>query len=250
MNGASRRASSRSTGSCTDPTSSASSSSPSGTGENAPMPPVFGPCVAVERALEVSCGREAERGHAVADREHRQLVALEQLFDHEVVADAGHGAERGVELVLRAADEDTLACGEPVRLDDAGRPRDREPLGRRNAGGLHDLFREALRAFDLRRRGARPEHRDAAEPKCVGDAGHERHLGTDHDEVDRERAREREQALRVLRVHRVARPETGDPRVTGRGVQLGQPRALRELPGERMLAPARPHDQNLHVAGC
>jgi hypothetical protein len=30
-------------------------------------------------------------------------------------------------------------------------------------------------------------------------------------------------------------------------VQLGEPRALRELPGERMLAPARPHDQNLHA---
>ena len=107
-------------------------------------------------------------------------------------------------------------------------------------------FREALRAFDLRRRGAQTEHRDAAESKCVRDAGHERHLGTDHDEVDRERARKREQTLRVLRMHRVARPEPRDPRVAGRRVQLGQPRALRELPGQRMLAPARPHDQNLH----
>ena len=55
-----------------------------------------------------------------------------------------------------------------------------------------------------------------------------------------------EQPLGVLRAHRVALSEPGDPRVAGRGVQLGQPRALRELPGKRVLAPARPHDENLH----
>ena len=56
MNGASRRASSRSTGSCTEPTSSASSSSPSATGENAPMPPVFGPASPSKARLKSRAG--------------------------------------------------------------------------------------------------------------------------------------------------------------------------------------------------
>ena len=40
------------------------------------MPPVFGPCVAVEGALVILRGRQRQRVLAVAQREERGLLAL------------------------------------------------------------------------------------------------------------------------------------------------------------------------------
>jgi hypothetical protein len=83
-------------------------------------------------------------------------------------------------------DEHSLARGEPVGFDDAGRTRDRHRLRAGDAGRPHDLLRERLRALDARSRRARPEHGDAAEAERVGDSGHERHLGADDDEIRRQ----------------------------------------------------------------
>ena len=94
------------------------------------MPPVFGPVSLLADPLEVLRGREGNRPLAVADREQRDLLALEQLLDQEVAAQLGGRAQAGVELVLGAADEDALACREPVDLDHAGRSRDGESLRR------------------------------------------------------------------------------------------------------------------------
>ena len=46
----------------------------------------------------------------------------------------------------------------------------------------------------------------------------------------------------------MAAAEGGDPGIAGRGVELRERRALRELPGERVLACARPDQQHLHAA--
>ena len=45
------------------------------------MPPVFGPVVAVEDALVVLRRGQRERALAVAQREQRQLLAVEELLD-------------------------------------------------------------------------------------------------------------------------------------------------------------------------
>ena len=77
----------------------------------------------------------------------------------ELAAQGSRGAQAGVELLLGPADEDALARREPVGLDDARRPRRLEPGRGRDAGCLHDLLGEALRAFDSRgrpRSGRRP----------------------------------------------------------------------------------------------
>ena len=76
----------------------------------------------------------------------------------------------------------------------------------------------------------------------------ERRLGADHDEVGSERAGELEQAVAVLGADRMALPEPGDARVARGGVNLFDRRALRELPGKRVLTPAGADDEDSHAA--
>jgi len=111
---------------------------------------------------------------------------------------------------------------EPVRLDDARRAGDGEPLSRGNARCRQHLFCERLRAFDRRRRGARPEDRDARVAEQVGDTGHERRLRPDDDQVGVERVRQREQALAVLGANRMTLAERRDPRAPRGSVEVGQ----------------------------
>src|SRR5947208_3536542 len=128
----------------------------------------------------------------------------------------------------------------------SGRSSGQKTLRGRHAGGSHDLLGEELRAFDLSGGSARPEHGDASVAKLVGQACHEGRFRSDDDEVDFMLAAEREQSLAVLRPDRMAMANPGDPRVSRRSMQLFAVLALGQLPGERVLAPARPHDQNLH----
>ena len=204
--------------------------------------------VTVVRALEILRRRERDRVDAVAEGKHRYLGTVEQLFDHDAPAECGDRLQRVVELLLRVADEDALAGGEPVRLDDARRPRDREGLRGRDAGGAHHVLGERLRAFDPRRVAAGAEHREPVSPQRVADARDERGLGPDDDEVGSELPGKPEQALSVLRANRMTVPDLGDAGVAWRAMELGQARTLGELPRERMLAPARPHEEHLHAA--
>ena len=81
---------------------------------------------------------------------------------------------------------------------------------------------------------------------AFGDARDERSFRTDDDEVDVERAREREQALAVRGTNRVAAAERGDPRIARRRMELLERRCAAQLPRERVLAAARPDEEHLH----
>ncbi len=182
-NGEPRRASSRRTGRwIVSRISSVSESGTSGSGENEPIPPVFGPVSPSPIALVVARRREDDRGLAGRDREDGELGSLEQFLDVERLARRG---ERLVELVLCPADPDAFAGGEPVELDDARQLGAVERPRVRNAGSVHHVLGERLRALDLRGGGARTEHGDAAAAQFVGETRDERRLGTDDDEVDR-----------------------------------------------------------------
>ena len=121
MNGAPRRASSSSTGAWIRSTSSSTSVDvePRDRRERAHAAGVRAG-VAVADALVVAGRREREGAPPVAEREHRQLLALEQLLDDDAAPLERAAREAGVELRLRPADEHALAGGEPVGLDHAG----------------------------------------------------------------------------------------------------------------------------------
>jgi hypothetical protein len=204
------------------------------------------PRVAVADPLEVPGDRQRQGVATVADREGRDLAAFEELLDQEPPAVRRRGPQRCVQLRPRAADEDAFPGCEPVRLDDARQARHRHRLGRRHARGAHHLLGEALRALDARGGGARPEDEETRVPECVADAGHERRLRPDHDEIDGQAAGEREQSLSVLGPDGMAGAEPGDARIARCRVQAREGRALRELPGERVLATPRADHQNPH----
>jgi hypothetical protein len=101
--------------------------------------------------------------------------------------------------------------------------------------------------LDLRRFGAGTEDGYAAMSQLVGEADDERSLRADDDEVDAELRGEGHEGGRVVCSHRMAARELGNPRVSGRRMELAEPCAACERPSERMLATARPHDQHLHA---
>ncbi len=144
-----------------------------------------GPGVTVERSLEVLSRDERDGAAAVAQREQRDLGTFEELLDHDV-AHALQGAQRLVDILLRAADEDALPRREPVLLHDARRAGDGEPSGACHPGVGHDLLRERLRSFDPGRGRARAEDEEAEPTQRVREPQHQRHLGTDDDELDAE----------------------------------------------------------------
>ena len=61
------------------------------------------------------------------------------------------------------------------------------------------------------------------------------------------RAFDAQQPFRVVRADGMAAAEGGDARVAGGGVELLEVWCLGELPGERVLASARPDQEHLHT---
>ena len=78
--------------------------------------------------------------------------------------------------------------------------------------------------------------------------GYEGRFRPDDDKVDLVFAAEREQSLTVLGPDGMTMAQLGDSGISRRCVQLVAVLALGQLPGECMLAPARPHDQNFHAS--
>jgi hypothetical protein len=184
---------------------------------------------------------------AVADREQRQFLTLQQLLDQELLAERGRASQALVQLGLSSANEDAFSCSEPIDFHDAGGSGNRQSLGGGDPGGGHHLLGEGLGALDSCRRCTRPEDRDAGMAELVCHACDKRGFRPDDDEVDLVLAAEREQPLAVLGPHRVAVADLGDSRVPRRGVQLVAGLALGQHPRKHMLTAARPHHQNLHA---
>ena len=170
-------------------------------GECAPIPPVFGPLVTVERLLVVLGRCERQRLLPIGDHHERDFLAGEELLDEdarrrgsELLLVEDH-AEILVRLAGRADDDHAFPGGQAVDFEDGGiahllerglRLIDRA-AGRRVRGGdgvlPHELLREDLRPFQLRREPGRPEDLEAALLKLVDDSESERKLGADHGEV-------------------------------------------------------------------
>ena len=195
-----RRASSSSTGWWTAAQiSAARASSIAGTGEYEPIPPVFGPSVAVEDPLVVLGGGERDRALAVAQRQQRQLLALEILLDHDLL-----GVEAPLTSNTSSASRASasspamitpLPAAKPVRLDhdrisldgpQAGL-RIAEPPYKQPSARRRRAITSLQNALDPSSRAAAARRAEGADPRVgqgVDDARDERRLGSDHDEVN------------------------------------------------------------------
>ena len=211
------------------------------------MPPVFGPSSPSRRRLKSWAGASA-RASSPAQRAKSETSSPSSSSSTTTRPPraSAFGSAAATSSSVRQT-KTPFPGGEPVGLDDARGPGLLELRRRGDARCLHDLLREGLGAFDLGRRRARAEDGDAGVAEVVGEPGDERRLRPDDDEVDAELVAEPEQRLRVVRPERVAGAEAGDARVAGGGVQVAEPRALGDLPRERVLAPARADDEDVHA---
>ena len=96
-----------------------------------------------------------------------------------------------------------------------------------------------------------PKIAQAVRAEGVDDAGGERRLGPDDRERDRFLARERDEFGNRRRADVDERLLARRARVARRDVHARHARALRELPGERVLAAAAADDEDVHgpIAG-
>ena len=213
---------------------------------------MFGPVSPSPIRLKSRAGASGSARLAVAQREHRQLVAVEELLDdHGLVAEAAldqHRLERGAGLALVRGDHDALARGQAVGLDHGRIAGDRGHPGLDSRvttacaavgtpAASHDLLRVRLRA--LQARGGRERARSSATPAAaqrVGEPGDERRLRADHDSSTPAAAAARRAPSVARRATSSAPASRRMPGVAGRAQHL---RALRRAQRARARARAR-----------
>ena len=152
--------------------------------------------VVVEEALEVLGGGQGADGGAVAHAEHGGLGAVEVVLDDDATAAASQaGVAVGQGDGTLVGDDDALAGGQAVLLDDVGGPEAVQGGGQLGLGGAHgglgggdargghDLLGEGLRALQAGGLRAGAEAGDPGVAHGVGDTGDQGRLGADDDEV-------------------------------------------------------------------
>ena len=105
---------------------------------------------------------------------------------------------------------------------------------------------ESLRAFEPRRRPPRPEGFDAGGFEIVDDPRHQRPFGANHHEIDPLRLAKIGHRGMVGRIEPDQLGVPGDPGVPRGAIEPVDQRTIRELPGQRMLAPAGPEQKQVH----
>ncbi len=204
------------------------------------------PLVSLVGPLEVLRRNERDRIESVADREQRDLRALEQLLDDEPAAERRHRLQGVVELRLG-----------PAHVDAPSRPRDRRPSRHTAAGQLRAATRSERRRPPAPpwRRPWSPRSprrlRSARRPRSPRDEGRRRlrrrAAPPARSPRDRCRARGRGRGVppRPRRESDGIRRDARSPGSPARHADRSG-RRLRELPGERVLTPTRPDQENTH----
>ena len=113
---------------------------------------------------------------------------------------------------------------------------------------LHEALGEHFRAFETSRLASGTKNGEAPLGELVGDAERERQLGTHDRQIDLEIAGEVGQLLHLVRGDRHQVGHLLDSGVAGGAVEIGDSRALSELPAQGVLAAAAADDQNFHVS--
>ena len=206
---------------------------------------------------------ERNRGLAVAQREERGFLADETILDDDLPGGrtkpaAEQHVDGGFGFGDCLRDDDAFAGGEPVGLHHdrraflahivfrGGGALESFVGGGRNLVGLAQVLGEALGAFQPRRPFGRAEGLDAGRFQIVDNAGAERRLRPDHDEVDLVRLGESDHRRMVGGIERHAFGLARDAGIAGRAIELVGERARRHFPGQRVLAPAGTEDEDVH----
>ncbi len=220
--------------------------------------------VAVVQALVVLRRREREHVRAVRHDDEARLFADEALLDDDArtgvaqpVADE-HGVDRGVRLVHHRRDDDTFARGQPVRLHHdrraarvdvgmrGGRIGKRLIRRRRDAVASHERLGEVLGTFEPRGGLRWAEDLQSCRAERIDDSFRERRFRTDDGQQHALRAREGNQLGDAgecdISHARLARGAG----VAGRDEHLADALRLRQLPRQRVLAPATADDEYVH----
>ena len=215
--------------------------------------------IVVEEPLEVLGGGQRADGGTVAHAEQGGFRAVEIVLDDDAAAAAGQaGTAMGQGHRALIGDDDALAGGQAVLLDDVWGPEAVQGggqlglggayggLGGGHAGSGHDLLGEGLRALQTSRLGAGTEAGDPGVAHGVGDARHQWRLGTHDDEVGLHLGGQGNDLLGSTGVDVEVRGDGCGPRITGGDDELGGLRVTGEGTGKGVLARAGAEKQDLH----
>ncbi len=214
--------------------------------------------VTLADALVVLCRRHDGDALPVAEGEQRDLLADEQLLQHDG-APAAQGGPDGVEGLLDGCGHDhALSRREAVRLHDHGHAtvtdpgergvelgRGEAPRARRgDAVALAEGGGVRLRPFELSRGAGRTEGDDAGGGERVDHAGLDGRVGAHEHEVDLLPAGELGDGLRIVDAH--LRTTSGHPGIARRDHEVGAARRARRRPRHRVLTPTRAQHHHPH----
>jgi len=212
-------------------------------------------------------GGQGERPLPVHEGQEARLLALQELLHHAARARLAEGAplhdlaDGGLGGGGIRAEEDPLARGQAVRLDRKGAPPRaheslgllrvaEDPEGRRGDARLpHELLGEGLARLDPGGGFLRAEDAESLRLQPVGQAERQGGLGAHHHEAGPLAPGEGEETPDVLGRDGFVSAHLGRARVAGGAEDLGDLRALLELPGQGVLPPARAHDEEFHGGG-
>ncbi len=192
----------------------------------------------------VLCGGERQYVAAIAQGKEADFLANQAVLDDDfgsggaertgkALVDCRLGARQGV------GDSHPLAGGKAVCLDDDRRATaagvglggggigEAAVGGGWYAGGGAQVLGEALRGFECRCRAGRAERLDAGGSEVIDEAGDQRRLRSDDDEVDCQRPAGSDDRCVVGDIDRQQFGDTGDARIAGRAVEPPQQRARR-----------------------
>ena len=215
----------------------------------------------------VAGGREGDGAHAVTQRDDADLRSVQALLDeHEAtrvvpVQGMEHLAGGLDRCRPRAEHRDALARRQAVLLDDEPGTRPDVPLdrgsrglqrlapldaGHRDAGARRDLVAERLARLDPRGRRRGAEGGDPGGLQGVDDAGGQRRLRTDDDELDGQGPGQLDDRLGSA----IPRRDDADAWLLGDAVAAGRDEHIvdagldAQLPGQGVLATTAAHDQD------